>query len=1144
MYNNAGGQQSPSGGIRFTFLTPSDQSKFEQLFIQSAGAFGGNKIGAQAVGELLKRSNLDNESLARIWDLSSISNAAYMTFPEFAIAMYLTSRKLIGQEVPRSLPSGIREEVEVAIATIASTETASSQQQQRQHQQQLIDTTISQPSMVNPQISMMTGTPNQIALRTGVQNMQSMRSIAPQMPMQTGYMNQSMTNFQSPMQTGFHPTPPPAAPKPRLQNLDFAKKMMPNQNGVTNLLNPSLGTSEADKLSWKISPQDKQRYRDIFNAWEGSGSGFMSGDTAKDVFTQSQLPPDSLMKIWNLADSENRGSLDVDEFCIAMHLIYRKANGFEIPSVLPPELAPPSSVLKKFVLGRRPPPSVPSFSPQPKHHSTTESQGFDDSDDYVSSSRRKGQPNRSYAKYNAYPEDEVDAAVLEDLRRQIYEEKRALDRIDIPRNTKHSSSKYGIDELKENIRKSHVELARAIQSNPTASKYAEQSEALVKLMETQKSLQDEIQYLCNRDIPVLARQLRGAAAELRDAKIRHGKKSDGAQDFMAYIQPTGPGGSITESDRVRAKAKAMMAARKVGGSATSSDSGFVLRRAEEEKEEADRLADSVERDMERSRTGLLDMRGDLRYLEETTAHLEDKKRFEINQQDLSYELRRFIEELDARPVSQPSYSTNSFNSSFSSLSISNQSSKVSSPAMPSAVSSPASKPAPPRPRTAEEIKKEAERRVQERLAAIQVKRTPTQSPKPVNTPRSMSFTPSISKPDDAEIVTEERELLGNTKLPINQRETVDRYKNSNNLEQERVIQQRLEEQRREEERVRNQREEEKRREEEKDLEDRRRRVLEKEEADRKARYEAIKREEEEEEERKRAQQKQIAQEPQLGHKPEEIVNVSEITTDFGSIEAQSTVDPLPKDFAAESSSVAAPPPTAVAQETDTVTNTNNPFAKFQVPAPEEPSQVDKPNETTNKRTSYNPFASFSAFSATKAGSKDSDSDNDSWGPDDHSESEDEDEFPAAGSAKNLAGKLFSVLSQRTGGGSPISSPKPETPSIYNSATASPASASSSITASANIPPPPPPPQQPIFSDAFSTPPPPPPPPSTTFGISDAPPPPAAPPAPQPPSTTTQSEIAPPNDMRNALLGQIQQGKSLKKTKTNDRSVSSKGRVLG
>ncbi|KAI7864012.1 uncharacterized protein EV154DRAFT_488978, partial [Mucor mucedo] len=433
MYNNnTGGQSSPSKGIRFSFLTPSDQAKFEQIFTQSAAAFGGNKISANAVSELLRRSNLDNDSLAKIWDLSSISNSPFLSFPEFAVAMFLTSKKLTGQVLPASLPPNIREETEIAMATIASTENPQQQQQQLVNTQQY-NVQPQQTGMMGSQqtgMGMMnqqpTGMMNQ---QTGMMNQQPTGMMGSQQPMhaqQTGMMSHQMMVPQQtgmlasqqlnmmtgmpanrstpppvpqlPMQTGygnygnsgpsFMPPAPTQPPKPRLQNLDFAKKMMPNQNGVTNLLNPSLGTSDSDRLSWKISPQDKQRYREIFNAWEGSGSGFMSGDTAKDVLTQSQLPPQDLMKIWNLADTENRGSLDVDEFSIAMHLVYRKLNGFEIPSVLPAELKPPSSLLKKFVLGRRPPPSTPSFntSPQPQEDYNLD---HHHQNDYVSSSRRK-----------------------------------------------------------------------------------------------------------------------------------------------------------------------------------------------------------------------------------------------------------------------------------------------------------------------------------------------------------------------------------------------------------------------------------------------------------------------------------------------------------------------------------------------------------------------------------------------------------------------------------------------------------------------------------------------------------------------------------------------------------------------------------
>ncbi|CAO3647035.1 unnamed protein product [Cunninghamella echinulata] len=69
MYNNFGVNQhsnnnnsSPSGGLRLNFITSSDQSK-------AAASNGGKQITASAVRDILIRSRLDNDSLAKIWDL-------------------------------------------------------------------------------------------------------------------------------------------------------------------------------------------------------------------------------------------------------------------------------------------------------------------------------------------------------------------------------------------------------------------------------------------------------------------------------------------------------------------------------------------------------------------------------------------------------------------------------------------------------------------------------------------------------------------------------------------------------------------------------------------------------------------------------------------------------------------------------------------------------------------------------------------------------------------------------------------------------------------------------------------------------------------------------------------------------------------
>ncbi|KAL6308638.1 hypothetical protein BKA93DRAFT_822360 [Sparassis latifolia] len=98
----------------------------------------------------------------------------------------------------------------------------------------------------------------------------------------------------------------------------------------------------APKIPWALSKAEKKSYDQIFRAWDAQGTGFISGQTALEVFGQSGLDKNDLAKIWALADADNRGKLNLAEFHVAMGLIYRKLNGNNIPEELPPELVPPS----------------------------------------------------------------------------------------------------------------------------------------------------------------------------------------------------------------------------------------------------------------------------------------------------------------------------------------------------------------------------------------------------------------------------------------------------------------------------------------------------------------------------------------------------------------------------------------------------------------------------------------------------------------------------------------------------------------------------------------------------------------------------------------------------------------------------------
>lgn len=88
-----------------------------------------------------------------------------------------------------------------------------------------------------------------------------------------------------------------------------------------------------------ITPADKARYARIF-ANAGPVGGVLDADKAKSIFLKSQLPVDKLGAIWGLADTRDRGVLDLVDFTLAMHFIQGTMNSTVpyLPSTLPPGL--------------------------------------------------------------------------------------------------------------------------------------------------------------------------------------------------------------------------------------------------------------------------------------------------------------------------------------------------------------------------------------------------------------------------------------------------------------------------------------------------------------------------------------------------------------------------------------------------------------------------------------------------------------------------------------------------------------------------------------------------------------------------------------------------------------------------------------
>jgi hypothetical protein len=405
------------------------------------------------------------------------------------------------------------------------------------------------------------------------------------------------------------------APATGLPNIEALKQQLMPQPGREGAFSTA-GLSGNATIPWAVTKDEKKIYDQLFRAWDGLHKGYIGGETAIEIMGQSGMPRDELERIWTLSDPHNRGRLNMDEFAVAMHLIYRRLNGYPVPNRLPPELVPPStrnlndsigavkSLLSQDAETRKttgaflqPQKTGVSYlkdhsfrggatSPGASRRDATLFKNNDEFVGYKSSARRRlgnegRAPSPATSQTSEKSEDEM---TVDQLKKKLRETKVMLDAVDF--RDQNQAEEDDVSERRDRREaESMMDRIRRVQddidTDPNAAFRHVDSGA------ERRALRRQLQS-CQDQIPEVASNVRKVERAIAEARLELFRLQDAKANPNSALNiiGTGPGGAITEADRIKARARARMQARaaELAGRPVpaSDDEGASTRRLEEE----------------------------------------------------------------------------------------------------------------------------------------------------------------------------------------------------------------------------------------------------------------------------------------------------------------------------------------------------------------------------------------------------------------------------------------------------------------------------------------------------------------------------------------------------------------------------------